>query len=357
MRKFKILLFLCFLISSSSAFAYSYDVPDDVKERSEQITLIRYEEQTLGDLTLKYELVEAVYVQFWVKKGDSEWIAFNSDSGGIANQFVPDWANEIVIHIEKIGPEGTEDLNYVTDNSEITIWVEDNSNILYACGSYIDDPKNIGLHTGNFYESDLENGLRHWFLYDYTRPSDETFYYVFEVNPNMDTYNLHSFDRDNLNNVVMTIPFEHCGDTTFSFMEREFLIQPLYYMENGNWHVSLREVTRVCPSEELNENMTVIRVGLYDDVRELVTGLELKDAERLGDSSAKIDFREVGGPWRTFVFSDCEWRNLEGNFNVKLAGMYGREAEFYVRGTNLENLQEARRYRFWDRILEVLGFY
>lgn len=351
------ILLIMFVLMMSLVSAFSFDVPEEIKSRAEEITLQRYEEQQVGDLTLKYELIQSSHVQFFVKRADTEWQAFDAVYGGVANQFVPAWTNEIVLHIEKIGAEGTEDLNYVSDPSEITLWVEDNQNFIHSCGDFIEDPKNIGLQTGNFYSSEKDT-IRHWFLKSFT--STETYFsYSFDINPSEGIFRLNIYDREDFNNPVDSIIFAPCGDTTFFYRGKEFLIQPFYYMENGNWDVAIREITRLCPREELTEETTIISIGLYDDLRQPIDNFWIQNAERLGGSSAKIDIKEGEGSWNTFVFDDCEWKTIGDDFSIKLAGMYGREAEFYVFTDDPEHsFQAPDTYSpFWDRILAILRFY
>ena len=69
----------------------------------------------------------------------------------------------------------------------------------------------------------------------------------------------------------------------------------------------------------------------------------------------KIDFKNDDEDWTTYVFDDCAWKSAEGT-TIRLAGLYGREAEFYVI-TDEGNQPPAKRYNpVWDGLLEILGF-
>ena len=358
------IIFLLFILVISSVSAYTFDVPQEVKDKSELVTLRMREEVEVGNLTLKYEKAEAVYTSILVKENDQQQY-FSSDGSGIATQFIPLWTNDIVIHIEKIGAEGTEDLNYVTDDSEITVWVEDNARFILSCGEFIEEPKNIGLNTGNFY-SNGEEFVRHKFTKSYYYPPEIHFSYAFDIVYDSGIIaNLRIYEGENYETPVETIPFSGCGDTTFTYNDVEFLIQPYYYMENGNWDVSIREINRICPKNIPNPPLTAIRpssikiisLGLYDDIRKPLSNLSAKNVEKFGSSSVKVDFKGTEGDWETYIFDDCGWKTVGDDSTIRLAGLYGKEAEFYV-VTSPENYPPANRYNpFWDRILEILGFY
>ena len=367
-------IFLLLLLSVSLVSAYLFDVPQDIKDKSQMLTLRIGEEATVGDLTLKYESSSAVYTSILVgKNGESQY--FSSDNNGVATQFIPLWTTGVVIHVEKIGANGTEDLNYVTDNSEITVWVEDNPDIIMSCGEYIEEPKNIGVNTGNFYSGDKES-IRHHFARSYYYPPEILFTYAFDIlheaddldgvlTPGEIISSLRIYEGENFETPAEVIPFSGCGDTTFTYKGTDFLIQPFYFMENGNWDIALREVNRICPKNIPNPPLTAIRprdikiisLGMYDDERKPLSNLSARYVERLGDSSLKIDFKASDDDWGTYVFDDCEWRSIQNGPSIRLAGLYGKEAEFYV-VTSEENYPPAERYNpLWDRILEILGFY
>ena len=93
------IIFLLFILVISSVSAYTFDVPQEVKDKSELVTLRMREEVEVGNLTLKYEKAEAVYTSILVKENDQQQY-FSSDGSGIATQCIPLWTNDIVIHIE-----------------------------------------------------------------------------------------------------------------------------------------------------------------------------------------------------------------------------------------------------------------
>ena len=183
-KQFFTALFILFLISSPVS-AYVFEVPDEIKARAEQITLAIGEERQIGDIIIRYEGSTAIYTKFSVKKpseGD-EWVQFSPGQGKVVTQLTPLWTQKVVIHVGKIGAEGTEDLNYVNDDSKVTFWVENNPNILISCEEQvIEDPKNIGLHTGNFY-SNSEEPTRHWFLASYSSPPEILFLVFLRYKP------------------------------------------------------------------------------------------------------------------------------------------------------------------------------
>jgi len=370
-----IVLTLLLISTINLVSAYRFDVPQDVKDRAERITLDKGEEVEVGNLTILYNGSEAVYTKFLVEK-DGEWVYFSSDStGGIVYQLMPLWTNNIVIHVEKIGPEGSEDLNYVDDDSEITVWVDNAPDFIISCGEYIEEPKNIGVNTGNFYSGDKEI-LRHKFSRSYYYPPEILFTYAFDIvhepnnpygilTPGEFLLNLRIYEEENFETPTEIIPFSACGDATFTYNNTNFLIQPFYFMENGNWDIALREVNRICPKNIPNPDLSAIRpsdikiinLGMYDDVRKPLSNLWARYVERLGDSSLKIDFKASDDEWGTYVFDDCGWRSIDNGPHIRLAGLYGKEAEFYV-VTSSENYPSAKKYNpFWDKILEVLGFY
>jgi len=356
--KIKKLLFIFIILSItlSQVFAYSLEIPMDVPVRSEKINLRINEEQQLGDIALKYTEVSGGLIKFFVKKEDSEWIQF-SYAGGVAMQSWPEWASEVVIHIEKIGAEGTEDLNYVTDDSEMVVWVEYNDALIKSCGLYIPEPKDLGLNGGNFYSS-YEKSVRHWMLKSY-ETNERDFSYSFNINPHQDVYQVEIYDEDFFEPVEI-INFAQCGDTEFTFKDKKYIIRPFFYMENGNWYVSLNEVSLYCGSSgSMGPQTYNIRIGLYGGLREPIPDLFIDFPQRVGDSAIKMDI-QIGSPSRmpTYLFDDCSWKTLSDNVAIRASGFYGRDAEFEVVIDNGELLPPIRKYNpFWDKILEILGRY
>jgi hypothetical protein len=352
-----VILFSVLILLAMPVSAFKFNVSQDVKDRANMLTLPRGAAVEYHNMTIAYYDAQAIYTSIFVDNNGEE-IYYSGDGGGVANQFVPDWTNNLVFHIEKMGAEGSPDLNYVSDYSEITVWVEDNAEFIASCGDYIEDPKNIGTNTGNWYSNEDEY-MRRGFLGSYQSGGEE-FFYSFELNPAEDVYRIKIYEiseGDGFRDPVDTVDFAQCGDTTFNYEGKEYLIQPYFYMENGNYDIAVREITRICPADQPGGR--IISVGLYDDLREPIPDLFIKDAERFGSGSVKLDIQRTAfSTWSSYIFSDCEWKSIDDDLSIKLAGLYGREAEFYVYSETEELFPPAERFRpFWDRVLGILGVY
>lgn len=368
--KISILTALVLFLSVTFVSAYGFDVSPEVRNRAERVTIGLGEEEQVGDYTIRYDSSEAVYTLFSVKLNDGDWVQLASDGSGVATGFLPPWTHNVVIHIEKIGR--TDDLNYVDDPSQVTIWVDDNSSFIYTCGDFIDDPKNIGINTGNFYSNENQN-VRHQFTDSYNYPPEILFTYAFDFDKLglMLISTLNIYEGQDFSTPVQSIPFSICGQQTFTYNGDNFVVEPFFFMENGNWDVTLREVDRVCPEilprgdgvslESVNRpsDVKIINLGLYDDERKPLTRLSARNVEKFGDESVKVDFKtDDESDWNTYLFDDCQWKTVNDGPPIRLAGLYGKEAEFYVDASSGRVGSPVNRYNpFWDRILEILGRY
>ena len=366
------ILAIILVLMIAPAYAYVYNVPLKIQQGSEPIDLVKGVEQTVGEYTLFYNETSGIYIPLHIKKGDSEWETFPVGDGGIGLQLVPEWTENVVLHVGLIGAPTVEYENYVTDDSTLRLWLNENDRFIASCGDYIDDPLNVGLRAENFYQPARAH---HWLLESY-QTSDHAFSYSFDINPDpqraapfdpenppisvtrpeTEHYLLNIYADDNFETPARQIEFEQCGDTRFTYEGREYLVQPFFYKENGNWYVAVREVTREC-GHDANATYRFI-LGLYDDERQPLEGVFIKNAERFAGNSMKMDVKIRNGAYNTYIFDGCEWASLTDDLALRLSGQYGRDAEFEVLDGTGSDYPPVTQYRpVWDRILAALGLH
>ena len=382
------------------AVAWEYDVPEDVKERSQEITVGLNQESQFGDYRLRLDQIGfpnrpyAAMIGFSIMI-DGEWHSTTGGQGGHFRNYVDpkvgiletdymlgrsvyaEGGSEVVVHIAEVDKQ----------RGTVKFYVDADNSVLRSCVKE-QTPKKINVHYENaynyeklgmsahrmerhdgevYYVSKMPNhfpgrknqvaGFANTYHADVPRDQNTDFTYLFRVNSHADQYELHLLDLGNRGlgrdrRIVETINFDQCGETRFNYGGKEFVIDPLYYKVNGDYAISLYEFNWECPVGEVGDAQ-VVSMGLYDDERVPVEGVHVKDLEKRGNTVTMQIKQEGDFLWRGHVFDDCQWHEVRPGTRMKLAGLYGRESGFYFDTNGQINPKLVRRQGRWQRFLAM----